>query len=1034
MATADNRTLALKITADAKQAQAQLKAVEAELKNVGDAAAQSNAAQVKGTKDVVAAQNAAMNSYHAARAPLRELNALLAQKALTSADVAKAEAILDRAQATGIITTGELAAAFKALDAAKIKDIAVTEAQSVANKTAALNSRASSEIATAASEVMAGNFSRLRRTGAAFANQAGILSMLMTPMGLALTAAAGGVIALTAAFIKGEKEADAYNRALISTGNAASNTAGQLVDVANRVGATTGRYGDANEALTALANTGQFTRAQLDQLTQTAVEFATMTGGKVADGVKFVDGVMSGNLDTLMRLDQQYHFLTATQFAHIQQLQAQGETERATEVAQKAASDAVHQRAEEVKESLGIMVRAWDWAAEHASAFWNAAKGLGAAQSIGDQLKEAAADLQNARGTHLDRAGNAVQNASPEAIAALQARVTNLQHQLAAQGVAQTQAAVDQNADTKSKAGLAALEQFKTPLEIFKAATAKAKKDLDDAMLGDLTADEIARAKQHYQVALDQAQKAYDSATKQRKGPNLARAQLNADVAAVQNALALIQNAYSNADKQLAAQHQAGLISDKAYYDGLRADLEKYVADRTAALEQEKVAATSHIKTAADRIAADQRVAKINGELTQLQQDAATKRIQIDADEKGSIEKTEAAWLQFKASLGTPLDVHTEQAVKKLTDLYQLMQKLKGTDKEPSAAEFGQSIDQIIGQSLPRQPRARSLRGLPGQSIDQSQTGLGAAMRDMASENDWFAQSQAALEKERAAALAAAEKYGQDQLAISQRFDAAQRDLAMQHAAATGQIQQAQYWGEVQVASDAFGQLAQVWAQRYGTENRTYAVLFALSKTFAIAQAAVSLATNVAKASEVGFPYNIPFIIGAFAQGAEIASLIASASYSGGGAGAGGFSEGGWTGPGSKYQPAGIVHAEEHVSRREVVRQPGARAFLDDFNRVGMAALAWHLPGYADGGFVSPYANAPSPAQLGFTAPAQPRIRMSDFAANDSPGGGADGTTHIHVWSIEEASKQLAQLPAFQKAVVHIVGDNPRAIQGSWSS
>jgi hypothetical protein len=62
-----------------------------------------------------------------------------------------------------------------------------------------------------------------------------------------------------------------------------------------------------------------------------------------------------------------------------------------------------------------------------------------------------------------------------------------------------------------------------------------------------------------------------------------------------------------------------------------------------------------------------------------------------------------------------------------------------------------------------------------------------------------------------------------------------------------------------------------------------------------------------------------------------------------------GFADGGYTGSGGKYQPAGIVHAGEFVNRQEVVRQPGAREFLERFNAMGMAAL----PGYADGGYVS---------------------------------------------------------------------------------
>ncbi|MGO1073357.1 tape measure protein [Lysobacter sp. CA199] len=75
-----------------------------------------------------------------------------------------------------------------------------------------------------------------------------------------------------------------------------------------------------------------------------------------------------------------------------------------------------------------------------------------------------------------------------------------------------------------------------------------------------------------------------------------------------------------------------------------------------------------------------------------------------------------------------------------------------------------------------------------------------------------------------------------------------------------------------------------------------------------------------------------------------------------------GFASGGFTGIGPKYAPAGFVHRGEFVHRREVVRQPGARSFLERFNRVGMSALEG-LRGYATGGFVSPAPRAPVPTR-----------------------------------------------------------------------
>lgn len=55
------------------------------------------------------------------------------------------------------------------------------------------------------------------------------------------------------------------------------------------------------------------------------------------------------------------------------------------------------------------------------------------------------------------------------------------------------------------------------------------------------------------------------------------------------------------------------------------------------------------------------------------------------------------------------------------------------------------------------------------------------------------------------------------------------------------------------------------------------------------------------------------------------------------------FADGGYTGAGGKYDPAGIVHAGEFVVRKEMVERPGVLSFLDGLNK-----------GYASGGYVGP--------------------------------------------------------------------------------
>ncbi|MCQ4280481.1 tape measure protein [Pseudomonas stutzeri] len=76
-----------------------------------------------------------------------------------------------------------------------------------------------------------------------------------------------------------------------------------------------------------------------------------------------------------------------------------------------------------------------------------------------------------------------------------------------------------------------------------------------------------------------------------------------------------------------------------------------------------------------------------------------------------------------------------------------------------------------------------------------------------------------------------------------------------------------------------------------------------------------------------------------------------------------GFAAGGWTGPGGKYKPAGIVHAGEHVQPQEVVREPGALPFLEMIRRNGfratLAKMQSGMRGYAEGGLVSSSALTP---------------------------------------------------------------------------
>lgn len=363
-------------------------------------------------------------------------------------------------------------------------------------------------------------------------------------------------------------------------------------------------------------------------------------------------------------------------------------------------------------------------------------------------------------------------------------------------------------------------------------------------------------------------------------------------------------------------------------------------------------------------------------------------------------EKDRQAWEALKRSFETPAQVRVDDAIKQIEQLNEFLKTgvIKAQQYHDALGQIGQKS---VAGALPTYQGLDATVGGPYSELQknyQAQTALDAAFQ--------------------AQKLALDQKFNDQEEAQHAAHMAALAQLDQDYKTQNTQIERARGQLQLNAASSLFGQLATLST----SHNKKMA---AIGKAAAIAQAVIETykSANEAYSALALIPYVGP-VLGAAAAGAAIAAGLANVAQIRSQS-TGGYSEGGMTPPGGKYQVAGFVHAGEGVLSQDDISALGGPAAFEAFRK--------RLHGYADGGFVSPYANAPSPAQLGFAAPSHPRIRMSDFAANDSPGGGDGSTTHIHVWSVEEAAEKMAQLPAFQKAVVHIVGDNPMAIKGNWS-
>ena len=92
--------------------------------------------------------------------------------------------------------------------------------------------------------------------------------------------------------------------------------------------------------------------------------------------------------------------------------------------------------------------------------------------------------------------------------------------------------------------------------------------------------------------------------------------------------------------------------------------------------------------------------------------------------------------------------------------------------------------------------------------------------------------------------------------------------------------------------SDFFGQMAGAIGDYAGESSGAYKALFAVSKGFAIAQAALNLQTAIGNAMALPWPANIPAIAAAIAQGTQLISSVRGVNYGGGRKNGGGVKPG----------------------------------------------------------------------------------------------------------------------------------------------
>lgn len=849
------------------------------------------------------------------------------------------------------------------------------------------------ELMVIAHEAVSGNFSRIPGSMMVLAERTDITRVAMGLLLNPVTIAAAVIGTLAIAFMEGEKDAKEFNIAIQATGNYAGVTAGQLDEMAHQANAATGiGVGNARAIAQGMVASGQLGRETIGNLTGSVRAFALATGQEVDKASADLMRLFKDPAKGAEELNKSFHFLIFEELEYIRTLQSQGRTEEAQLV--------LSQKLFGYLGSTGIanlngLAKGWNTVATAAADAWTQMKrAMSGTRTKEDMLSFDQLELRDL---------NSFAGDDPKKIKLTEGRRKELQEKIAA---AQAEIKSDQQVAAGKAEGIKADEKRIAIGDAYnKVAEANITREqrrkteieaLDKAVVEGI----INQAEYNKQVALTNER--YATKTPKAKSDPVENAfmreklelskaiaseqtkidNLNAGQAAGENLRAAALGEWLKFSKEgaklLPAQVQQlqALAAqadnlDKILRDKVKVDqVNKRIPDELAALNEQLLQATGRSAEAA--------AAKIEQRFKKLREDLAI-TTNPAVDKEGSLIKL--------------ADLQTIEKVKvELAELQQQVQQIFG---DQTRGEKTIQLNVLTGLISEIDAR-KQVVALHKSTADQVDA-LIPKMDELASKtrDPKLADGIANLKIQTAQLRVATNEFGD---AFSKSFESGFANALDGLATRTKTLSQAvrgllsdmakglANWAAGQLANQAKTSLMNLTKTGSDVAGKAAgAATTAAAITTAAATGATEMGLGITSGATVAATELATAMTTAGAIAAEtiaVAMASAAAAGSAGGSAASGvvsvasslFSDGGYTGDGGKYQPAGIVHAGEHVTRSEVVRQPGAMSFLNNFNRYGMAALSG-LAGYAEGGVVG----MPS-----LTAPALPTYQMAGKAGSSA--------------------------------------------------
>lgn len=340
----------------------------------------------------------------------------------------------------------------------------------------------------------------------------------------------------------------------------------------------------------------------------------------------------------------------------------------------------------------------------------------------------------------------------------------------------------------------------------------------------------------------------------------------------------------------------------KAYTEDAATRLLDQINQQTAALQSQQDASDKLNSATQARVKFEQQIADLKS------------KTQLTADQKSILSRSDEILQAYKQQEALQNSVKTLDDYRKMqeqvktkdertNDLLktrlELLEKAKATGQlkpgeyEKTRADIYQNTDMQLPSTV---------RNVVG-NLTPTGGRLSGTFEGMQGQINEYEQAQQELQRWLAAQEEAYAKAGE----ITAEGEARMTSIR-QRAADANQVIEAQKNTIISAATQSlFDGTADIMRTGFGEQSAIYKVAFAASKAFAIADSMVKIQQAIASgAVSAPYPANIIAMASIAAQTASIVSNIQAVSGVG-------FASGGYTGPGGKYQPAGIVHKGEYV-------------------------------------------------------------------------------------------------------------------------